>query len=100
MTNEKYNGWTNYETWNFNLWFDDCFTEQAQEFLDDCEGGKDEATRKLASYIEDYADEVLEIPKTGFLADMASAALREVNFEEIAEHYIDDCEYTKEEGVA
>ena len=46
----------------------------------------------LTSYISDMADEFLaeDMPKRGFLADVCSMAMREVNYREIAEHYIDD----------
>jgi hypothetical protein len=34
---EKYNGWSNYETWNFALWYDRSFDEDATRFLDEAE---------------------------------------------------------------
>lgn len=31
METTKYNGWTNYETWLVNIWFDQSFSEWASE---------------------------------------------------------------------
>lgn len=91
MTNEaKYNGWTNYETWNCNLWFDDAFTEDAERILADCDNDKDEAISQLADYIESTVEEYKPEVPNGFFGDIMSAAMREVNFREIAEHYIND----------
>lgn len=100
MERKEYNGWTNYETWNLNLWLGEDswqpWTERAQELLDDAEGDREEAARKLADEIE--ADMVDNAPDMGgFYGDILSAALREVNFLEIAEHYVADAEYTTEE---
>jgi len=90
MQNEKYNGWTNYETWLFNLWHDDAFTDDAQSAWDDADGDEEKATDALAQVIESFADEVTtqDTPTVGFIADIINAALRQVNFREIAAHYI------------
>ena len=52
MTDTKYNGWTNYETWLTNLHFDSCF-----DFTDDVEEGnldlldRDEIKEYIANYL-------------------------------------------------
>ena len=77
-----YNGWTNYETWNVNLWLSEYFDGIASE-CDSCTYGE------LADLLESsfnrlYAD---EIPTMGPLADLLGAAISSVNWYEIAEHY-------------
>jgi hypothetical protein len=104
MERREYNGWTNYETWNLNLWLGEdtgeMWTERAQELLDeareeDLEGEatlRAHAAIRLAEEIE--SDVTASAPElSGFYADILSAALGEVNFQEIAEHYVSDCEY-------
>jgi hypothetical protein len=97
MQKNTYNGWYNYETWLFNLWHDDAFTEEAQECWKDAEADstftrEENAAFALAERIESFSDEVTmaDAPTTGFIADILSAAMQEVNFHEIAEHYIAD----------
>jgi len=54
MTKAEYNGWTNYETWNVNLWIDNdqgCasyWAEHAQEAYNDADPGDNE-TREIES---------------------------------------------------
>ena len=97
-TDKKYNGWTNYETWLFNLHFDDCFGEDAETFYKDAEAceiftRRENATFSLAAYIEDYADEFRpEMPSNGFYADLIETGMSEINYHEIAKHYIHDVE--------
>lgn len=100
MERKKYNGWTNYETWNLALWLGEDASEfrttRAQELLNDAEGDREEASLKLADEIEaDMYDNAPDIG--GFYGDILGAALREVNFLEIAEHYVGDAEWTAEE---
>lgn len=97
MTDTKYNGWTNWETWNFNLWFDEYFCTDAEQCLADAKGDKGEAATALAEIISDSTDSLLEPPSKGFLADVCMQALQAVNFQEIAEMYLSDCEYKIEE---
>ncbi len=107
MQNTPYNGWYNYETWLFNLWHDDAFTDDAQECYDEA-GACDTFTREenaafaLADRIEAFCDEVTleNAPNTGFLADIVRASIQEVNFHEIAQHYIEECDKESEEGAA
>ena len=94
MTTQKYNGWTNYETWLCNLWFDNFDFEEVMDIFDDCRD-KDEMLIKIADYIEQYVEEVVELdtekqPMHGFIQDMLSATLAEIDYRDIAEHYIDD----------
>ncbi len=101
---EKYNGWTNYETWLVNLWLDnggsgEHWREEAERWLEDNREDKDAETLRaegatfIAEGIEsEHADALAEIipGASGVFQDLLSASLRQVNWREIAEHYVDD----------
>jgi hypothetical protein len=76
-----YNGWTNYETWVVNLWYDDAFTDVSEDYRDDVNG--------LADHIRDTVEEGLPEVK-GLASDLLNAAMGEVNWYEIAQGYIDE----------
>lgn len=71
MKNEKYNGWTNYETWRVHL---ECF--------DAWEGNleADGAREMIEELIEETTQE-------GLARDYAMAFISNVDWMEIAEHY-------------
>lgn len=101
MTTQKYNGWTNYETWVVNLWMDndagsDYWREQAEEALRNPGAyaekyltRKESATLALADSIKATHEEA-QPEVTGVFADLINAAMSEVNWHEIAEHYVND----------
>jgi hypothetical protein len=95
-----YNGWKNYETWNVNLWIDneqgsqEWLRENAIECLqnaidEDSNEPKLDASIALADRIEEMIEEF--VPEvTGLYADLLNAALREVDYREIAEAALRD----------
>ena len=93
---DKYNGWTNYETWNCKLWLDNEQTpnEMISEhiaFLRENKNEKSDIIYKLSQFIKDqliepYTPEL----KPSMYSDMLSASLREINYHEIATAYYDD----------
>ena len=93
---EKYNGWTNYETWRVNLEVFDDF-EPAQYYS----AFNPEDVHGLGQSLKAYAEEVIfdcaEVPK-GLAHDYAMAFLSNVNFREIAQHLVDD--YYRQEVTA
>jgi hypothetical protein len=93
MNTQKYNGWTNYETWLCNLWFDNFDFEEVMDIFDDCQD-RDDMLIRIADYIEQYVEEVIEAvgdkPMNGFVCDMLNASMSEIDYRDIAEHYIDD----------
>ena len=104
----EYNGWTNYETWNVALWLDNdqgtegLMREYAQECYDDAEGTQlrtreQVATGELADRIREYLDENNPVTDASVYSDLLGAALSEVNWREIAEHYIADLDKETEE---
>jgi hypothetical protein len=110
MGHTTYQGWTNYETWVVNLWLDndegvhDYWLEQAQECWNEAtptsySTREEEATELLAHAIKDHhTDTVTEgcgvfHPDYGshsVFRDLLDAALTEVNWREIARHFIEE----------
>jgi hypothetical protein len=92
MNDKGYNGWTNYETWLANLWIDndwrmsESFAMQAGDLLGSYE--EDEAAERLSGRIEEFFDELRPDIHHGFFADVINASMREVNWREIAWHYV------------
>lgn len=98
MSDNKYNGWSNYQTWLVNLWFDNEEYGQTmlRQFAKDsirCAElhgrDRDNAVYECSKMIQNEVEE--NIPELeGMFADLLSAALQEVNWYEIAEHIVDD----------
>lgn len=103
---EKYNGWTNYETWAVNLYMDN---DQPQEkfwrgvVLTVYHQAKDDGTfsraenaafhleKRIKEEHENAAADMLQAAKYeyGPLADLLRGALSEVNWREIAKSWIE-----------
>lgn len=80
-----YNGWSNYETWNCALWFDqDDYYE-----LKDREGEfEDEGA--VADYLKDIVEEGTPDLGASMYADILNAGLGEIDYYAIAKTYIED----------
>ena len=97
---DKYNGWTNYETWNFNLWItnNEGDYRHALQLTEDSIN-KYELSKDLEEWAEDMADDVLRSYEYahGFIKDMVNTSIKEVNFYEVAEHLWDEVHNEEEE---
>ena len=94
MTNQEYNGWTNWETWNFKLWLDnseDSYTSVLFLTLEvkEAEEGVFTLSKELESLANDLCEESVTF-ETGFFADVCNSAIKKVNFYEIAESYLEE----------
>lgn len=87
-----YNGWRSYETWAVNLWLtNDCgsqqyWQEQAAEALGRAGGDKEKASWELAVTLK---EELSQHPCDGLHGDLLNAALSEVDWVEVAEHFVE-----------
>ena len=87
----SYNGYSNYETWLFNLWLTN-ETDILATYGFEIERSINEGSSKyfadyLLSTVEENFD-ILEID--GFFRDLLSSAIQEVDFREIAQLHIED----------
>ena len=94
MSNQEYNGWTNWETWNFKLWLDNSEDSyKAIIYLAEEVEGRANAKNDLAKELESLANDLCEESitfETGFFADVCNSAIKAVNFYEIAEAYLEE----------
>jgi hypothetical protein len=106
---KRYNGWENYETWAVSLWLNNdegtylfCrrLAREAMADAEDCKQVTDETwtveeARKflLADKLKEYIDELNPLGETASLfTDLLNATLHEVNFEEVADGFLEDLE--------
>ena len=96
MSTERYNGWTNYETWLVNVWMSndqgayERWEEVATELVAD---NPDSARERLAEQLKDsVSDESPTVDDASLYADLLNAAICIVDWRELAEHCIADVE--------
>lgn len=108
MEHKEYNGWYNYETWLVKLWFDNeqplCelqkeWAQQAKDTPKNEVWTREETTRfTLAdifkNYVEEEAPDATQLDSvcvpSGMFSDLISAALSEVNWQEIADNILSE----------
>jgi len=106
----KYNGWSNYETWNFKLWLDNeedvhnYIIGEIKKIKSAPNNGQDvtyETSNFLRSYIDDNMPNLNVSTKSqskygsmcnkqGFYLDILNTGLRCINTYEVAESYLED----------
>ena len=82
---KKYNGWTNYATWRVNLEIFDGMN--AREFFSNYSDAY-----QLSKELKEYAENIIDDSSEGLAVDYALAFMSSVNWYEIAEHMVEDCE--------
>lgn len=108
MTDKEHNGWFNYETWAVNLWLSneqashEHWLERAthwneQPSTSDVWTQEESAKYNLADELkEDFEENNPVADQASVWSDLMRAALSEVNWQEIAEHYINDAKEANE----
>ena len=103
MNNDTYNGYTNYETWNWMLWINegssDYWKSIAKEITDTVDPEHDWQTPREAWITElvyrltiDMDEQAESFDNVGPFADIMNAGLGRINWREIAESLIDEVE--------
>lgn len=109
MTDKKYNGWTNYETWAVKLWMDndhgsylmwrECTSALIDEYVERLDEGDLERWERcggwlvsqLADQVKDFHEEANPLEEqASVFTDLLRGALSEVDWREIAEHLVEE----------
>jgi len=112
MGDKRYNGWTNYETWNVALWMDNeegsyksvrrLTADMLEHHGNDREAAKHAIAEQLKGEYEEAMQSMLDEARasSSMWADLLGAALSEVDWREIAANLIDEVyEPTEAESV-
>lgn len=113
-TKKEYNGYTNYETWNCALWLDNdqgtqlMMQEKAIELVEAMDNPNDKleietATQDMEAFLESIVDDMQETMgfhiEASMFSDMLNAALREIDYYDIAESQLADALRERQESV-
>lgn len=101
MSDKRYNGWANYETWAFALWFDNeeplyrervimgtHFFEEAE--ADGCITKSDRARIDFTEWLEAWAEENRPDLGASLWSDLLGAAISGIDFREIADNWLSE----------
>lgn len=99
--NEKYNGWTNYETWLANFWFTEWHLTAADFLTDEeiaeavqAQSGYDyyKISGRLYERLKDQVEEFheMESNNTGLFSDLLNAAISRIDWADIANVWLSD----------
>ena len=82
----SYNGWSNYETWNTALWIDNepGSYHEARGIVNEARSERD-AENGLKEWWTDGL--MADVNPAGPTADLLGAAISEINWQEIVQHY-------------
>lgn len=84
MSDNKYNGWSNYATWRVNL-----------EIISDI--GFEETENINVDYLKELVEDIVfSQHEESLMSDYAHAFLSEVNYHEILESILDEIEMNKQ----
>jgi len=97
MGDERYQGWTNYETWAVKLWIDN--EESSQEYWNGraIEIQSKHQTLDLADELKEAFDESNPLEEADVYTDLLNSARSEVDWYEIAESIIKDAQEASED---
>lgn len=89
-----YNGWSTYETWAMALWIDNeewSYTS-ARVLRDNARIGADDhlARVRLADELKNWQERKMPNLPASVFSDLLGAAFGEIDWFEIAEHYLDE----------
>lgn len=107
MTDDKYGGWKNRETWNVNLWLanDEPLYRGVRQMAEEAQAdsNREEAPFVLADRIQEFVEslvighdlpdsslERVEYMEGGIRTDLLLGALSRVDWQEIAEAWLED----------
>ena len=101
MTDEKYNGWTNYATWRVNLEMIDGIDAEAFGFDPDHKTNVADVADDIKTFVHQFVDQTADglvingrnpeaYGMKSTCRDYANAFLDDVNWYEIAEHKIEE----------
>ena len=94
---EKYNGWTNYETWAVKLWIDndEGLQSMVEEMADEHKEGDDpigDLKDAIEAMVWEFYEEQVKDDMWGLFKDMITSSIQTCNFYEISENVLEDME--------
>ena len=103
-TTERYNGWTNHQTWAISLWLtndkysDEMVREMAENAWKGAEADRhltrlERATIDLSEMLRAHIEEMNPLAdEASLFSDLMSSALSDVDWRELAENFLSDVE--------
>lgn len=94
MTNQTCNGWANHATWLVNLWLGEYNYDHSE-----LSGlSRYDAAQALKATVDDILTEYEEAKLSGLASDLINSALSDVDWYELADSYMEDCEVSTEDN--